>query len=179
MTRTFIAIDPGEITFGGLARLQSSLLVGRAMAVETFHLTLAFLGDQGDDALEAVHEALSAVRATPFSLAISGLGTFGGNQPHTLWAGAAVEPGLLALQKSVVSAVRRAGVDLPSRRFVPHVTLARFRGQEGAAPDLARFIAANATVRLPPEPVTGFALYASTLRPGGARHEVLAQYPLV
>jgi 2'-5' RNA ligase len=88
-------------------------------------------------------------------------------------------PELQDLHTSVAKAVRRAGVKLASRRFVPHVTLARFRGQEGTGPDLARFIKANAGLSLPPEPVTRFTLYASTLRPGGARHEVLAEYPLM
>ncbi len=144
LTRSFIAIDPGEITVGALSRLQSSLVVGRAMAPETLHLTLAFLGDQPDDMLEAVHDTLSTISARSFSIAISGLGTFGDPLPHTLWAGVADTPELQDLHTSVAKSVRRAGVKLASRRFVPHVTLARFRGQEGTGPDLARFIKANA-----------------------------------
>lgn len=178
MTRCFIAVDPGEITRNALARMQSSLMIGRAMDVETLHLTLAFLGDQGDAALEDLHDALSGIRADRFTLEVSGLGTFGGDAPHTLWAGVADEPGLTTLQAKVARAVRRAGLTMPARRFVPHITIARLRPNQAAHPELARFIAANAGISLPPEPVVGFTLYASTLRPEGALHEPLAQYPL-
>lgn len=178
MTRCFIAIDPGEDTRNALMRMQSSLRIGRVMDGDTLHLTLAFLGDQSDAALEDLHDALSGVRGDRFKLGVSGLGTFGREAPHTLWVGVADEPGLITLQAKVARAARRVGIAVPARRFVPHITIARLRPNQAANPELTRFIEANAGISLPPEPVVGFTLYASTLRPEGALHEPLAQYPL-
>lgn len=179
MTRCFVAIDPGEKTRAALERLQSALSFGRPMAPETLHLTLAFLDEQPDETLEALHDALSAIRARAFSLKVQGLGTFGGNRPHALWAGAAEDTALTALHKSVVSAARRAGITVPARRFVPHVTIARLRPGEAETPGFMRFMETHGRLSLPPESVAGFTLYASTLRPEGARHDALAHYPLI
>ena len=45
-------------------------------------------------------------------------------------------------------------------------------------PDLAAFLAARGSVRPVAFTARQFALYASTLHPGGAVHELLAEYPL-
>lgn len=178
MTRAFVAIALPDRVRSALATVLEGLRAGRAVDEETLHLTLLFLGEQDDAALEELHDTLSAVAEPGFDLTLAGLGTFGGARPRTLWLGVRPEPRLVALQKAVARAARRAGLDLPHRRFVPHVTLARFREGAAAGEDFARFAAAHAGLALPAFPVRSFALFSSLLRPGGPVHEELASYKL-
>lgn len=179
--RAFVAIDLPEEVSGALERLQAVLPVGRPVPPENLHLTLAFLGEQPEDALEELNFELEAIRQPPFELRFDGLGAFGGDRPRVLFADVAPNPALSGLRRRVVKALRRAGIAPSKERFHPHVTLARFG--ERAAPEVAarlrRFVAETSADTVPGFPVTGFGLYASTLRPTGARHELLARYEFV
>ncbi len=178
--RAFVAIDMPDDVREALETVQAELPVGRLMAPETFHLTLAFLDDQPPAVLEAVHDGLAALEAAPFELQLRGVDVFGGARPRVLWAGAGATPPLAALRERVRRAVLAAGVDLPRERFRPHVTLARFghRLDRGEAARLAGFLADLGAASLPGFRVEAFQLYRSSLGPGGAVHEVLAEYPL-
>jgi len=178
--RAFLAIDLPEEVSAALTRLQAGLPVGRPVAEENLHLTLAFLGDQDEVALEGLHYELDALRAAPFALRFSGLGAFGGDRPRILFADVAPEPALTDLHRRVIGIARRAGIAVPRERFHPHVTLARFGN--GAAPDVAarlrRFLTEHGDAPLPGFGATGFGLYESTLHPSGVRYELLARYAL-
>lgn len=178
--RAFVAIDLPDGVRAALEQLQDDLPVGRLMNPETFHLTLAFLGDQPAEAIDAVHQGLSDLNAAPFDLSLRGVDVFGTKAPKLLFAGADTTPSLVALRDKVRSIVRFAGVELPRERFRPHVTLARFRGRpRGDEMDKLRgFLAFHAGFVLPAFHVNGIALYQSYLHPDGAMHEVLAEYPL-
>lgn len=177
--RTFIALPLPDQIRDGLAKIQEGIPAGRLVDAENLHVTLVFLGDQPEGALEELHDSLEVLRAPSFDLTIHGLGTFGGARTRTLWAGIKPEPRLQDLQKSVSRAVRRAGIALEHRRFVPHVTLARFKDSYEEDAPFARFVAAEAGLTLPSFLVRHIALYASHLGKGGAHYEELAQYPLV
>ena len=178
LTRSFVAIDLPEQTRAALSRIPVDLPRARIVDGDSLHLTLAFLGAIEASVLEEVHDALSGLRAPGFQMKIERLGCFGRARPRALWAGVVPDPALKHLQSKVSAAVRAAGTDLPRRRFVPHVTLARFAS--GAAEDapLTRLIAAHAGLSLSPFPVRSFALFASHLGAHGAEYEELARYPL-
>lgn len=169
--RAFIALPVAGDALDGIARLQQQLPGGRPLPEENLHLTLAFLDDQPDDALEALHGTLSAIRAPGFAVPLRGLALYG----QALAAEAEPVPPLTGLQTAVQTAARRAGIILPRRRFRPHITFARVKGR-GAGLD--GWISANAATRLPDLQAGSFSLFASTLRPQGALHEELAVYPL-
>ena len=175
--RAFVAIPMPEAVLPGLAALQEPLRAGRPVPEDNLHLTLAFLGETGIPALEALHEELEALEVRPFDLRLAGLDMVGGHQPSVLFIRAEGE-GLKALQQSVMRAVRRAGIELPRARFAPHVTLARFSrpGPEEMA-RLGRYLQAHGDAALFPFTVTGFGLFRSDLHRDGARHELLAAYP--
>ena len=92
----------------------------------------------------------------------------------------APDPALLGLQARVMTLLRRAGVDLPHRRFLPHITLARFSGR--MAPDdqarLGRFLQRHGNWRFAPCPPVALTLYQSTLTSDGARYDVLGSMDL-
>jgi RNA 2',3'-cyclic 3'-phosphodiesterase len=178
--RLFVALDPPDALRGALAAVQGDLTVGRRLDPDSFHLTLAFLGEVDPDTAEEVHVALEVLSAPGFSLALSGIGTLGGEPPAVGVAEVADAGPVTALHRAVRRALRSAGVELARQRFRPHVTLARLprRMHGGELGDLRMFLARNGGFRADPFQVTSFALYASTLSPGGALHEELARYPL-
>jgi hypothetical protein len=58
------------------------------------HLTLVFLGDCPEPALEAAHESFAALKVASFSLSLQGLGLFGGDRPRVAFcADAPAGPG--------------------------------------------------------------------------------------
>lgn len=178
--RLFVGIAMPEAACEVLEDLQAELRVGRFADPETFHLTLAFLGEVEGEAQRELHEALERVEAPGFALRLKGLGTFGSKAPRVLWAGAEASPDLLALHRAVGRAARRAGLDLARERFRPHVTLARFAPRMGAE-DLERvrrYLETFAAAPLPEVAVDEITLYRSHLRPGGSVYEVLEVYPL-
>lgn len=179
--RSFIAIDMPEKVRDILADLQSDLPAGNPTPPENLHLTLAFLGELVAGIEEDLHDALSALHEPAFDLHLSGVDTFGGNDPKVLFVGAQPNDALDRLHRKVRSQLHGAGIMLDRKRFRPHVTLARFR-RRPSAPEMERlrlWLLAYSGFGLPPFPVTGFTLYQSTLARSGAIHDELARYPLM
>jgi len=177
--RAFVAIDLPDPVISSLESLQEVLPLGRSTDPEQMHLTLAFLGEQPDDLIEAAHQALEGIRFPAFEMQLSGLGTFGSREPTVLWAGVRDATQVKALHDRIRPALHGAGLPLEHRRFRPHVTIARFERSGPAEHErLAKFLARWETFPTPPFTVEGFGLWRSTLRPKGAIHEELAHYPL-
>jgi RNA 2',3'-cyclic 3'-phosphodiesterase len=82
----------------------------------------------------------------------------------------------MQLHLKVESALQRMGLPPETRRFTPHVSLARLRQPLG--PKVQAFLAANAPFRAEPFDVTEFSLVASYLTKSGAIYEDQAEYPL-
>ena len=178
MRRVFLGLAPPETLCAALAVQQFLLPLPKKTPPEQFHLTLLFVAEAPDAALEAAHEAWSALRIAPFPLQLQGLGLFGGDRPRAAWAGVAPSDPLIRLQARCEAAARLAGLDTEHRRFSPHVTLGTFRPPgfaETAA--LERAVAAGADFRAGPWEVAEMVLWQSHLGPQGARHEELARYP--
>ena len=177
--RAFVALDLPEPMLRPLTRLQAGLTVGRVVAEENLHLTLAFLGDVTEAAAYEVAEGLAAARLPGVRLALAGLAPLGSGRAPVLAVEATGE-GLEALQAKVMRVAREAGVDLPRRRFRPHVTLARFPRDLGAKEQarLGEFLSLNGTFALEAEPAPSVTLYRSHLSQDGADYEPLASFPL-
>ena len=179
--RIFLAIPLPDPVTAALQELQAALPAGRPVAPDNLHLTLAFLDEHPRDAITELHRPLAALQQQRFEITLSGLDTYGGKHPKLLFVRAESGDPLTQLRKSVCKAVRAAGISLPRETFRPHVTLARFARHTPPRTSrrLADFLTAHAGYCLPPFTVTRFCLYHSTLLPGGATHEVLADYPLI
>ncbi len=172
--RAFIALPMPSEAIEAITELQVQLPKGRPVPEENLHLTVAFLGDQPDRAIEAVHEGLSSLRAGAISVELSGAAFFGGRHGQALGLEANGGPALKDLYDRVVSRVRGAGITLERRRFRPHVTIARLpRGAEPSAP-----LGLLAGARIGPVPLAELALVSSTLREEGPFYDTLSSYPL-
>lgn len=175
--RAFVAIDIPDPVRDALEAVQEALPFGKLSDPEQFHVTLAFLGEQPDDLVEAAHFALEEVRFPAFSLQLQGLDIFRGQ--GVLWAGLRDSTQIAALQSKVLSALYGAGLALERRRFRPHVTLARLpRMTPEEEARLAGVMARWDSFPSPPIEVEDFALYSSRLTQTRAIHEELARYPL-
>ncbi len=86
---------------------------------ENLHLTLAFIGES--DRVADAKAALSAVTAVPFELTLSGTGRFG----DIYWAGIEKNPALSALADSVRSELLKRNIQIDTKPFKAHITLAR------------------------------------------------------
>ncbi|WP_323035537.1 RNA 2',3'-cyclic phosphodiesterase [Pararhodobacter sp.] len=178
MIRAFLALPLPDAMRNRLTIVQHTLRLDDPVPAENLHVTLAFLGEQPEPKLEEMHLFLTA-RPLPMPvLRLAGLGVFGGNAPRNIHACLAPDPRLTALQARVVQAARGAGIALERRKFVPHVTLARFAKHEVSAETLAAAMQTVGRVHSDAHSVPEMVLYRSTLRKDGAVYDALAEYPL-
>ncbi|QIZ82502.1 RNA 2',3'-cyclic phosphodiesterase [Thalassovita gelatinovora] len=179
--RLFVALDLPEALREALMEVQDGLGVGREVPEENMHVTLAFLDGQSAPVVDALHDMLSAIRMVPVRLTVKGLDLFGGRRSNLVAARVEKVPELTALQEKVAQAARMAGIDLPRRRFKPHVTLMRFAGAMSpeARDRIAAYMAARGDHALDGGEAISFSLYQSHLREGGPVYEALATYPLI
>lgn len=162
-----------------LEALQSGVPGARWVAPENFHITLGFLGDVEESRLEDLYEILAAIGGAPFSLTLSGTGSFGSKVPKLLWAGLEPAPALEALQKKIAGRLVRGGFPAEARKFSPHVTLAYMRAAQQAKDlKLGAWFESTAPFLAAPFEVTEFALIESRLGSGGSHYVDLQTYPL-
>ena len=178
MIRAFAAIALPDAVRFDLSLVQQGLPLPRAVPEENLHLTLAFLGELPLSVLADVDLAFAAIRAPAFSVTLAGVDLFGGARARVVYAGVAAAPPLLHLQGKVETAARSAGVAVPARRFMPHVTLARLPERLENRERLERAVAGRGGYSGPTFPVEAFHLFRSHLGRGGSVYEELASYPL-
>ena len=124
--RMFVAIALPETIRAACERLQQGVPGARWVPPENMHLTLRFLGEVGGGDFDDLMHALADVVVPPFEIEVAGVGHFETRQvPTTLWAGIKPSPELKHLQAKVERAVRSIGLPPETRKFVPHITLAR------------------------------------------------------
>jgi RNA 2',3'-cyclic 3'-phosphodiesterase len=176
MLRLFVGIDfPPELKLR-LSLLETGISGAKWVDPGNLHLTLRFIGEVDEGVAADIDEALLGVRARRFELRLGGTGVFGGKRPHVLWVGVERDPELWALRDKVEQALIRIGLEPESRKFAPHVTLARLRNPDMAG--LSGFLAANAQFRAEPLPVEQVSLIASYPTKSGSIYEDQADYPL-
>jgi 2'-5' RNA ligase len=135
--RLFVAIAPPPAVLEELesrvAPLRPAWPVLRWTGQEAWHVTLAFLGEVGEDAAAALGPRLerAAHRHPGLSLSFGAGGAFPApGRARVLWTGLHGDRRALeALARSAAAGARRAGAPPPDegRRFRPHLTLARCR----------------------------------------------------
>ncbi|WP_199555902.1 RNA 2',3'-cyclic phosphodiesterase [Sandaracinobacteroides hominis] len=179
--RLFVALRPPPEIRAALLPIQSGIEGARWLNDNQLHLTLAFLGEVDRHGAEATLEALESVPFAPLDLKLGQLGSFDSTGPgrtSALWVGVEPADALTDLATSVRTACRRAGLAPDARRFVPHITLARFSGA-GASRETLRPWLETAT----PPPLqwraSNFHLVESILGQSGPHYEPLASYELV
>lgn len=169
--RMFAAIELPDRGTEALADVNPRLPGLRWLPESMQHLTLMFLAAVPEESLRRLIENLDQIDMPRFSLELKGLGQFGRHgKPSVVWAGIAdPPPALYQLQRLVRDAAHAADLGLEDKPFRPHVTVARCKDLPER--ELGPLLERHRERRLGTFEVTGFALYASELHPGGARHE--------
>ncbi len=136
--RLFVGLTPpGEVV--GALRTTTAALRDLAPDLrwtrpEQWHVTLAFLGEVGDDVIDELTRRLAraAARHPPLPLSLSGGGRFG---HRVLWTSVQGDrDGLRRLADSTRAAARRCHLPVERRRYHPHLTLARSDGKADLRP---------------------------------------------
>jgi RNA 2',3'-cyclic 3'-phosphodiesterase len=177
MPRLFIAIDLPEVVRQELCRLNVPIPGSRWVPADQLHLTLAFLGDVGEERVAGLARALGQVSAAPFRLRFDRLGCFPSRaRPRVLWVGLKPEPLLISLADRLRELLRASDIPQEERPFSPHITLARLKLP--AARECASFLDRPLALERTSVPVVEFILFESRLTAAGAIHTPLKRFPL-
>jgi len=167
--RLFFALSPPPAVRRRIAALQAELkLEGRPEAADRVHLTLAFLGEVPEGALDAVTEAAARCSLPACRLRLDRLGWF--SRARVAWLGCtATPPALGRFQAELTAALEDVGLRPDRRRWHPHVTLYR----------KLRSPFAKISFEAIDWPLQGFDLVHSRLEPAGPKYRSLRHWPAV
>jgi RNA 2',3'-cyclic 3'-phosphodiesterase len=177
MPRLFTGIEiPSDVALD-LQIMQGGIPGARWMDPSNYHLTIRFIGDIEVGVAREVARSLEQVKFKPFSLKLKGVGVFGGNKPHSLYAGVEENAELRRLHDVHERMFQMLGLPAEPRRFIPHVTLARLKDAEPRA--LQRWVEVHSLYSTPAFDVGEFVLFSSRPLKGGGPYGVEAAYPSV
>jgi 2'-5' RNA ligase len=134
--RLFVAFEipneTREALAGLIARLKPKCSSARWVQPEGMHLTLKFIGHTSADNVPAIRKALSSVRSSEaVAIHFRGLGFFPSEgQPRVMWCGAEASANTVPLASDIDRSLGQLGIEPETRAFAPHLTLARFKGDE-------------------------------------------------
>ena len=175
--RLFTALAVPEEHRARLSALAAGVDGARWVAPQNLHVTLRFIGEVNEAAGGDVAEALADVRSDPVAVTLEGSGHFGNRKKaYSVWIGVRAAPELLILRDRIDRALASCGLARESRKYAPHVTIARL-GR--ARPDHVRaWLEGAARFAAPPFEAREFVLYES--RPGrsGYAYVPLAEFGL-
>ena len=175
MPRLFSGIAIPENIQVELTKLQTGLDGVRWINPHDFHVTLRFAGDIDGRQVEDFSQFLSGIIFTPFEITLAALGSFGGKRPRAVWIGMENNESIINLQHAHEMAAQHAGLKPESRKFIPHVTLARLRGTSTF--DVAHYLEQRGLVKMCSFTITKTALFSARPGGGGGPYKIEEIYP--
>lgn len=145
---------------------------------EGMHITLHFLGDQDEEAIGKIDNAIGIIvseyRKTRYAL--GGINFFpDARQPRVIYVSAKEQDGAMleSLQGRLGKEFEKRGIDVDHREWHPHVTIGRIKGVGAPA-------AQYAVMGVEPVPflVDSIDLTESRLEPTGATYTIIKRYSL-
>lgn len=177
MIRLFVGLSMPEDIRQRLSLLNGGVPGARWEPPENYHVTLRFIGEVELGRAEDIDAELHRLRMPSFTLSLSAVDHFG---PHdkarVLYVGVERNEMLQRLQAKVENAVQRAGMPAETRKFTPHVTLARLK--DSPVQRIQTFREQYNLFRAGPFAVTEFTLYSSHPGKGHSVYHEEATYPL-
>lgn len=176
MPRLFTALEVPPAVGAVLSSLRGGLTGARWIDPENYHITLRFVGDVDERMADRLADILADVRSGPIEVALTALDAFGGDRPRSIFAAVAPSRALSELQAGHESAARRLGLPPETRKFVPHVTLARLKD---TPPEFAAaFIGSRGRFPTQRYLARRFVLFSSRDSVGGGPYIIEAAYDL-
>lgn len=175
--RLFVAIPIPDELRRNLVSRSTGLKGARWVRPEGMHITLFFAGETDRDQASDLDAELEAIKMPPFELETGEFGSFDrGEKVKLFWMGICNSEALLHLHGRVETAAVKAGFERETRKFKPHITLARMK--QGRANDVGEWIEGQDTFSSASFEVDRFILFRSHLAREGAMYEPLIEYPL-
>lgn len=176
MPRLFTGVEiPADVAME-LDLMKGGVMGGRWIDRESYHITLRFIGDIGEALAREIAYALDGVVARPFSLRLRSIDFFGGNKPHTLYAGVEESAELRRLQSIHERTCQVLGLVAEPRKFTPHVTLARLKDPD--LKNVQHYVASHSLYKSRTFDVGRFVLFSSRPSRGGGPYAVEESYQL-
>jgi len=193
--RLFIALDIDDGIRERIARFVDGVRNfapdARWMKPESMHVTLKFIGEQPDSAVDAIKNALGGVSGAAVQIHFRGYGFFPTpRSARVFWIGMQAGSELVTLAASIDAQMATLGIPKEERAFSPHLTLARGAGGSGSPHRNKKdrpnriFDRLQEKLALLPAPEFGtmttreFFLYQSQLSPKGSKYTKLSRFAL-
>jgi 2'-5' RNA ligase len=176
MPRLFTALEVPRNAAMSLSLLRGGLPGARWIDVESYHITLRFIGDVDGRTADEIVNRLDRIDREEFQISLSGIGSFGSKKPHSVWAGVSPSPELNALQGEIERICQRVGLAPDPRKFMPHVTLARLRSAR--VDDVVHYLSGRGNFHTLPFTVGRFVLMSSKESVGGGPYLTEEVFPL-
>lgn len=177
--RSFIALSIPSTTANQLGDLAAKMSYQdksgavRWVDQSNYHVTLAFLGEQHEADLESLAEQLDSHLLQPeFQATITHLSPFPETRPKLVAAMLDRSQDFKMVHQQVISAIKSADLGFDKRKFIPHVTLGRYRHSKNV---YAGTIPMNVSFETIVDEVI---LYESVLTTTGAEYEPIYRFPL-
>ena len=140
----------------------------RRIPVQNYHITVVFLGETDDNALQKLADLLENFNHQSFQLHLNKVGYW--PDANVLWLGTDEVPdALVEMHKVCRRTVNRLGVRGGGKRYEPHVTLAK----KFSTPPASALFEPDFLFR-----VQSLQLWSSVRDSAGARYETLASWML-
>ncbi len=193
--RIFLALDLDDAIRQRIARFMEGVSNfapdARWVKPESLHVTLKFIGEQPEPAVEAIQQSLSSLQGSAAHIHVRGHGFFPtAKSPRVFWVGIEAGPQLATLAAAIDDKMASLSIPKEDRAFSPHLTLARssagsrsFRRSSTASPN-RNFQRLQEKLAALPSPEFGtmtareFFLYQSQLSPKGSKYTKLARFDL-
>ncbi len=177
MPRLFTGLELPQRVTHQIASARGGIVGARWIEPSDYHITLRFLGDIDSHLARDAFEILSEIcRPAAPRIQFDGFDSFGGGRPRALILRVKAERELIDLQAEQERRLRRIGLVPETRKYLPHVTLARLRGPDSRA--VADYLAIRGVLAVEPFTPDRFVLYSSRASVGGGPYVVEAGFPL-
>jgi RNA 2',3'-cyclic 3'-phosphodiesterase len=177
MPRLFTGIELPASAAALLASVRGGISGARWIEPEDYHLTLRFIGDVDIRTANEIANAMGEVRRQGIGIQFEGLNWFGGDKPRAIVAKIKSTPGLIDLRSEHERRLRRLGLPPETRKYLPHVTLARLRSASTLA--VADYLGSRGALFVPGFDARRFVIYSARDAVGGGPYVVEAAYPLL
>jgi RNA 2',3'-cyclic 3'-phosphodiesterase len=192
--RLFVAIDIEDAIRERIARFLEGICgfapEARWVKPESLHITLKFIGEQSEEELPKIKQAMKEIQGQEVELRFRGHGFFpNARRPRIFWIGVEAGENLAALAGEINRSLAGLGVPKEEHSYNPHITLARMRGsqtrgrsgEKSEDDDLRRLqekLAALSSPEFGEMTAREFFLYQSQSAPGGSKYTKLERFAL-
>jgi len=168
--RTFFCVAPDHTTAINISKWSELCwpALARRIPLQNYHMTVAFLGETDENALESVAQMMEPFSHSAFDITLNEVSYWASSDVLVIRPSATPEP-LQALNKKCRKIANRIGAKGGAKNFEPHLTLAR----KLQSPPSAALLESEFSFR-----VSSLELWSSVRKSDGAHYSTLGTWEL-